>query len=86
MDVSAIGSATRTSAVCGVSAMLECTVHGQGIRLPRRASWAAGNWSMVASWGLVLRFLVRNDILQPDMILTASPTRSRALARRWLAV
>lgn len=90
IEVRAIGSATRTRAVwpCqyrqarGVRMVRSSSVQGAEC-LPRRPSWAAGksSSSVAAFWRLVLRFFVRNGILQPGMNLTALPTRSLAVAR-----
>jgi hypothetical protein len=79
IDVNAIGSATRTRAldwsklhVRSQVVMAESTY--------RRASCAVGKSLSETSWGLVLCF-VRFDILQPDLILTATPTRSQPKAQ-----
>jgi hypothetical protein len=70
--VKAIGSATRTSAriVRFVYNLDDACDHS-----PSKKSWAAGKAFSFVFRGLVLR-LVRKDILQPDLILTASPPRS----------
>jgi hypothetical protein len=75
MDVRAIGSATRTSALVLCQLELD-TVNDQSCETYSKASCAVGNLSLVTSWGLVLR-LVRFDILQLRSVLTATPTRSQ---------